>query len=354
MARKSRMGSDPLSAKSKKKDRKEAGSPEGLDALIRDTREAKETGKTSKPNTLTKKKKTSAKKKKAAQKPEKRTAAKKKKTVKKPAKKPEVVPEVLMDLELPVETGPVLTPAPEEKLPHGTVIDLMEDAVPVVKVPEITPKGAPPETAETTGQARPKLEKAEAGPEVSAGSSGSSESAKPSGSAEPDKSSESAEMTAALKAQDGQEDTDQYLAFHLEAETFAFEIGRVREVLPFTLVTKIPQTPDFMSGVINLRGNVVPVVDLRLLFGLEEGQLTADTCIIIVEVLFEGETIELGAKADAVSEIFDLKRDDIEPAPKLGAHLETDYIQGMGKKGEEFVLILDIEKVFSAEILTAV
>ena len=308
MARKSRMGSDPLSAKSKPKDRKEAASPEGsegpegIDALIRDTRDTRE-------GNVQKKK----------------TAAKKKKAPGKPAKKPEVV----IDLGLPVETGPVLTPAPEEKLLHGTVIDLMEDAVPQ-KAPEISSNGAP---AETKKQARPKQEKAEAGPEVSAGSS---------------------ELATAFKAQDGQEDTDQFLAFRLGAESFAFEIERVREVLSYTKVTNVPQTPDFMRGVINLRGNVVPVVDLRILFGLEEGELSVDTCIIIVEVLFEGETIELGAKADAVSEVFNLKRDEIEPAPKLGAHLETDYIQGMGKRGEEFVLILDIEKVFSAEILTAV
>ncbi len=344
MARKSRMGSDPLSAKDKKKASSPAGSsknsegPEGIDALIRDTRDTRE-GNVQKKKTAAKKKTPAPKT--PAPKPEKRTAAGKKKAPGKQAKKPDVVPEVLMDLELPDETGPVLTPAPEENLPHGTVIDLMEDAVPL-KARGIAPQDAPPETTEDIEKTRPLQEKAEAGPEYRAGSS------------EPGRPSESSEPATALKAQDGQEDTDQFLAFRLGAESFAFEIERVREVLSYTKVTNVPQTPDFMRGVINLRGNVVPVVDLRLLFGLEEGELSVDTCIIIVEVLFESETIELGAKADAVSEVFNLKRDEIEPAPKLGAHLETDYIQGMGKKGEEFVLILDIEKVFSAEILTAV
>jgi purine-binding chemotaxis protein CheW len=146
-------------------------------------------------------------------------------------------------------------------------------------------------------------------------------------------------------------ETGQYLTFRLENETFALDISKVREVLDFTTVTKVPQTPDFMLGVINLRGNVVPVVDMRLKFGMSRTETTVNTCIIIVEIELEGETTVLGALADSVQEVLELPPDQIEPPPKIGTRLKTQFIKGMGHHGAQFIIILEIDKVFSAEEL---
>ena len=127
------------------------------------------------------------------------------------------------------------------------------------------------------------------------------------------------------------------------------------EVLEFTTVTKVPQTPDFMRGVINLRGGVVPVIDMKVKFGMGQTEKGIDTCVIITEVeLDDGERTVLGALADSVQEVFDMHAEDIEPAPKIGTHLNTEFLKGMGKKDDEFVLLLDIDKVFSMTELEAV
>jgi len=149
-------------------------------------------------------------------------------------------------------------------------------------------------------------------------------------------------------------DTRQYLTFQLGEEVFALDVSHVREILEFTTVTKVPKTPDYMRGVINLRGSVVPVLDMRLKFGLTEIEKTVDTCIIVVEVSCEGETTVIGALVNSVQEVFELEQDQIEPAPKIGTRLKTDFIRGMGKHGEQFIIILDIDKVFSAHEIAAV
>lgn len=146
-------------------------------------------------------------------------------------------------------------------------------------------------------------------------------------------------------------ETNQYLTFKLDDEIFALGIGKVREVLDYTAVTKVPQTPEFMRGVINLRGSVVPVIDMRLKFGMERTQETVNTCIIIVEIILDDEAIQLGALADSVQEVLNLDPDQIEPAPKIGTKLNTDFIKGMGKLDEQFVILLDIDRVFSADEL---
>lgn len=146
-------------------------------------------------------------------------------------------------------------------------------------------------------------------------------------------------------------ETSQYLSFKLEDEVFALDISKVREVLDFTTVTKVPQTPEFMLGVINLRGSVVPVVDMRLKFGLSRTEKTVNTCIIIVEVGIDGETTVLGALADSVQEVMDLEPDQIEPPPQIGTRLKTRFIKGMGRRDNHFIIILDIDRVFSADEL---
>jgi purine-binding chemotaxis protein CheW len=143
----------------------------------------------------------------------------------------------------------------------------------------------------------------------------------------------------------------QYLTFKLQDEIFALDISTVREVLDFTIITKVPRTPDFMRGVINLRGSVVPVIDLRLKFGMTVTEKTVNTCVIIVEVKVEEETVILGVLADSVQEVMDLENDQIEPAPRIGTHLKTDFIKGMGKHNDQFLMLLNIDKVFSSDEL---
>ncbi len=146
----------------------------------------------------------------------------------------------------------------------------------------------------------------------------------------------------------------QYLTFRLGEEVFALDIDKVREVLDFSTLTRVPRMPDFMRGVINLRGTVVPVVDLRLKFGMERTEKSTDTCVIITEVSVDNETTILGALADSVQEVLDLEQQNIEPAPRIGTMLRTEFIKGMGRQGERFIIILDIDKIFSAEELSEV
>jgi purine-binding chemotaxis protein CheW len=146
-------------------------------------------------------------------------------------------------------------------------------------------------------------------------------------------------------------DTRQYLTFKLGEEVFALEVANVREILEFIPITKVPRTPDFMTGVINLRGSVVPVTDMRLKFGMSETEKTVNTCIIVVEVNIDGEKALLGALVDSVQEVFELEAQQIEPPPRLGLGMKTEFIEGMGKRDNQFVIILDIDKVFSMEEL---
>jgi purine-binding chemotaxis protein CheW len=142
-------------------------------------------------------------------------------------------------------------------------------------------------------------------------------------------------------------ESTQYLTFVLDREVFAVDVAKVREILEITSITKVPQVPDFMRGVINLRGCVVPVIDLRVKFGMEGTEQTVNTCIIVVEVVMDGENIVLGALADSVQEVIEMEPTQIEAAPHIGTHLKTEFLKGMGKHDGRFVMILDIDKVFS-------
>jgi purine-binding chemotaxis protein CheW len=146
----------------------------------------------------------------------------------------------------------------------------------------------------------------------------------------------------------------QYLTFRLDDEIYALDIGKVHSVLDFTRVTKVPRTPEYMRGVINLRGTVVPIVDLKLKFGLTRTEKTVDTCVIIAEMTLEDEKTTLGVMADSVQEVLDLESNQIEPPPKIGTRLKTEFIKGMGKRGEDFIIILDLDKVFTSEELAEI
>jgi chemotaxis signal transduction protein len=145
--------------------------------------------------------------------------------------------------------------------------------------------------------------------------------------------------------------TRQYLTFRLGDEIFAIDVANVREILEFTSVTQVPKAPDYMKGVINLRGSVVPVVDMRQKFEMSRTERTIDTCIVVVEVECGNEKIVMGALVDSVQEVFELEAANIEPAPRIGTHVRSDFIKGMGKRDDGFIIILDTSKVFSSDEL---
>lgn len=149
-------------------------------------------------------------------------------------------------------------------------------------------------------------------------------------------------------------ETRQYLTFKLNNEIFGVDVAQVREILDCVKITKVPQTPDFMCGVINLRGSVVSVVDMNLKFGMSKTEKTVNTCIVVVEVTIDGSTTVIGALVDSVQEVFEIEPQNIEPAPKIGTKLKTEFIKGMGKRDDDFIIILDIDLVFSNEELEIV
>lgn len=141
-----------------------------------------------------------------------------------------------------------------------------------------------------------------------------------------------------------------YLTFTLSEEEYGLEILKIKEIIGMMDITSVPQTPEFVKGVINLRGKVIPVVDLRLKFGMESKEYDARTCIIVVEVMAgENRSLQMGIVVDSVSEVVNLKGEHIEPAPEFGASLDTQYILGMAKVESTVIILLDINRVLGAE-----
>lgn len=148
-------------------------------------------------------------------------------------------------------------------------------------------------------------------------------------------------------------DNQQYLTFLLADEMFAVGIQRVREIIEYGNVTTVPMMPRFVRGVINLRGSVVPVIDLSARFGRGVSEIHRRTCVVIVEIDHEGAQQELGVVVDAVSEVLDIPQSEIEPAPAFGARIRADFISGMGKVGGRFVILLNVDKVLAVEEMAA-
>ncbi len=149
-------------------------------------------------------------------------------------------------------------------------------------------------------------------------------------------------------------ETALYLTFQLEDEAFALDVSQVREILDLTSITKVPRAPDFMRGVINVRGSVVPVIDMRRKFGMPLTEGTVDTRIIIMEISLEGKTTVLGAIADSVNDVLELEPGQIEDPPEIGSRWRSEFIKGIGKQGDRFIIIIDIDRVFSSDDLVAV
>ena len=140
-----------------------------------------------------------------------------------------------------------------------------------------------------------------------------------------------------------------YLTFALANEEYGLEILKVREIIGYMEITNVPQTPMFVKGVINLRGQVIPVVDLRLKFGMEEAEITEQSCIIVVEITQGERAFQTGIVVDHVQEVLDIKEEQIEDAPQFGSTVDTDFVSGMGKIGDDVKILLDIDKVLGGE-----
>lgn len=149
-------------------------------------------------------------------------------------------------------------------------------------------------------------------------------------------------------------DEGQFLTFMLAKEMFAIEILNIKEIIEYGQITEVPLMPEFVRGVINLRGSVVPVIDLQIRFGRQTSEVGKRTCIVIVEVKSEDDKQVIGVVVDAVSEVVGIPETDIEKAPSFGANIRQDFIQGMGKLNGRFIIILNVENVLSVEELAAI
>ncbi len=144
-----------------------------------------------------------------------------------------------------------------------------------------------------------------------------------------------------------------YLTFVIKKEEYGISILKIKEIIGMMPITSVPQTPEFVKGVINLRGKVIPVVDLRLRFGMEAIEYTERTCIIVVEIEGQAGTVMIGIVVDAVSEVLNIKGEHIEETPTFGTRLNTDYILGMAKMEGGVKILLDIDRVLSADEVAA-
>ena len=167
--------------------------------------------------------------------------------------------------------------------------------------------------------------------------------------------SEMPEGDASAAGQTGTgEQVSQFLTFELAAEIYAINILFIREIIEYGNLTQVPMVPDFIAGVINLRGSVVPVIDLSSRFGRSETLITKRTSIVIIEIASNNEMLEIGIMVDIVNEVLEISADAIEDAPSFGASIRTDFISGMGKIDGKFLIILDVERVLSLEELSVV
>ncbi len=140
-----------------------------------------------------------------------------------------------------------------------------------------------------------------------------------------------------------------YLSFKIGSELFAAHVSKVLNILEMTRITKVPRAPEHMLGVINLRGAVLPVIDTRIKFGMPTTEQTDETCIIVCEVIIDSETVRVGALVDGVEEVVEIEKDEILPPPSIGSQYNTDFIQGVMNIDEKFIMVLDMDKIFSTE-----
>ncbi len=149
------------------------------------------------------------------------------------------------------------------------------------------------------------------------------------------------------------DDAHQFLTFELVGEVYAIDIMHIREIIDYGNITAVPMVPDFIAGVINLRGSVVPVIDLATRFWGQSTEITKRTSIVIIELSDSDQSLEIGVIVDIVNEVLDIPSEDIEPTPSFGASIRTDFIAGMGKVDGKFMILLDVNRVLSLDELAA-
>lgn len=147
----------------------------------------------------------------------------------------------------------------------------------------------------------------------------------------------------------GNKELNSYLTFKLENETFAANVSKVLNILELTKITRVPKAPGYMKGVINLRGSVLPLIDTRIKFGMTETEFTSNTCILVLDIEIESESVHVGALVDSVQEVIELSEDEIAPPPSIGNRYQSDFITGMARWKDEFVMILNMDYIFSAD-----
>ncbi len=146
--------------------------------------------------------------------------------------------------------------------------------------------------------------------------------------------------------------TNSYLTFKIGEELFGANVSKILSILELTKITRIPRTPDFIRGVINLRGAVLPIIDIRLKFGLTQTEFTSNTCILVLEIDMDSVTVKIGALVDSVQEVLELEESDILPPPNIGTKYKSDFIEGMFKLENSFVVLLNMNLIFSEDEIT--
>ena len=148
-------------------------------------------------------------------------------------------------------------------------------------------------------------------------------------------------------------ESNQYLTFKLGDELFAIQVANVREILEIPHITRVPTAPDYMRGVVNVRGKAIPVADLRLKFGLPATSESVNTRIVVMDVCIDGEATVIGGIADSVHEVIELESDQISPPARIALRWRSELIRGMGRRGNDFIIVLDIQSVFALDDLSA-
>jgi len=151
------------------------------------------------------------------------------------------------------------------------------------------------------------------------------------------------------REQEEAKEVNSYLSFKLDDEFFAVDVKQVIEILEVPNITKVPLAPEYMSGIINLRGKVLPLIDTKVKFGLDPVIHTINTCIIVIEITVEEEVIQIGAMVDSVLEVLEIETDDIQPSPSIEAKYPLEFIKGMFRKDERFIMLVSLDAVFSLE-----
>jgi purine-binding chemotaxis protein CheW len=157
-----------------------------------------------------------------------------------------------------------------------------------------------------------------------------------------------------MNSEDIKKISNSYLSFKLENELFAAHVSKVLNILEMSKITKVPKSPEYMLGVMNLRGTVLPIVDTRIKFGLKVSDFTVNTCIIVLDIDMDGDSIIVGALVDSVQEVLEVESTNIMPPPSIGSKYRSEFIEGVTKSGDNFIMILDMDKVFSSEELSIV